>query len=229
MRPMRRYRRPPRRQGVVYGPPRRFGDSRGESVVGRLLGPVVIVGAFGLLAVAAWTFAGRGSSPAVSPTPTTQAVASPTASPSPTRSPTAVPSSSPTPTATLPASPSPTPLTIEVREGPGAITFGTQFDPNTLRIVDATTTFPARGRFYWSAQLAEAAGAPELLITVSAYDPATGAETPVSEESWPVENQQATIFLRRLQMQRLVDGPGVYVVRYMRGDILLAEGFFRAE
>lgn len=228
---MRRYRRAPRRQGVVYGPPRPLGANGDAGIFGRLLGPVVIVGAFALLAVAAWAYVGRGAPPLASPEPTDVAALSPTPTASPTATPSPSPLPTPTSTPTLPASPSPspTPFSIEVREGPGAITFGTQYRSNTLRIVDPRTTFPLRGRFYWSAQLTETAGAPELRITVNEYDPASGTETLVNEQIWEVENRRATIFLRRHRMPRLVDGPGIYVVRYFRGDILLAEGYFRVE
>jgi hypothetical protein len=224
---VRRYRRQPRRQGVVYGSVRPLEQDGGAGTIGRLLGAAVIVGAVGLLAAGAWVFLGRPS--AVTPTPSPTSVPpSPSASPSASGSPTIGPSPSPTATATLPAtpSPSPSPFTIEVREGPGAITFGTEYNENSLRITDPHTTFPPTGRFVWSAELTEAAGAPELTYRVLAYDPSTGSETLITEQTFEVKNQQATIFLRRQPMGRVVPGPGIYVLRYLRGDILLAEGYF---
>ena len=209
---------------MIYGPVHAAEPSVGAGVVGRLLGALVIVGSFGLLAAGTYAFLGRAPEPTASPSPTA-AAASPTATPS--QSPTLGPTPSLTATATLPPSPSPTPFAVEVRQGPGAITFGTQYNETTLRISDPHTTFPPNGRFVWSAQLTEAAGAPELRVTVSAFDPGSGSETLVDESIVQVDNQQATIFLRRPLMQRLVDGPGIYVVRYLRGDILLAEGYFR--
>lgn len=230
---MRRYRRAPRRQGVVYGSPRAAHTGGEGSFVGRLLGPIVIVIAFGLLAAGAWAFMGRGGPSSTGPSPTGGAVASPTLSATPSLSPTPTALATATPIATLPPSPSPSPspteFAIEVREGPGSIQFGTSFNQNTLRINDPRTTFPPSGRLFWSAQLTEAPGVPSLLITVSRYDPATGSETLVREETWEVQNERATIFLRRQRVPQLIDGPGIYVVRYLREDILLAEGYFRIE
>jgi len=222
---VRRYRRAPRRQGVVYGSVRSVERDGGAGAIGRLLGALVIVGAVGLLAAGAYAFLGRPAAAPPSASPT--AGASPTASTSPSPPPpTASPTASPTATATLPPSPSPSPFTIEVREGPGAITFGTEFNANTLRITDPHTAFPPTGRFVWSAELTEAAGAPALTYRLHAYDPATDTETLVSETVVEVDNQNATIFLRRQPMGRLVPGPGIYVLRYFRDDILLAEGYF---
>lgn len=222
---MKRYRRAARRQGVVYGPPRAAGPNPEADAVARVLGPLVVIGAVGLLAIGSWAVLGRGGAPGASPT----AVAvSPSPSPSPSNTATAT-LVLPTATATLPPSPSPTEFAIEVREGPGAITFGTEWDEDTLRVTDARTTFPPRGRFVWSAELTEAAGAPELQVTISSYDPDDGAETVIAQSVTEVENQSATLFLRRQPMQRLVDEPGIYVVRYFRGDILLAEGYFQVE
>jgi hypothetical protein len=216
-----RHRHVARRQGVVYGPVRPA-QPAGAGVVGRLLGGLLVVGAFALLAAGTYAFLGRPPAPP-SASPTSVA-ASPTASP--TTSPTTGPTAPPTPTNTLPPSPSPSPFLIEVRQGPGAITFGTKYNPKTLRILDPQTTFPLTGRLVWSAQLTEAAGAPELTVVINAYDPLTGSETLSWEQTRPVENQQATIFLRRLAVERLVSAPGIYVMRYLRGDILLAEGYF---
>lgn len=226
---MRRARRSPRRPGVYYGSPRTYSERSEASLFGRLLGPVLIVGAFALLAGGAWAFVGRGGAPAVSPTPTLGAISTPTPTASPSPAPTGTPVASPTPEPTLPPSPSPTEFAIEVREGPGAVTFGRSFDEETLRITDPATTFPRRGRFYWSAQLTEGAGAPQLRITLSQLDIEAGTEALVSEEAWEVDNERATIFLRQQRLRRFVEGPGVYVVRYFRGDILLAEGYFRIE
>lgn len=214
---------------MIYGPVRPAEPNAGAGILGRLLGAGVIVGAFVLLGAGAYAILGRAPAPTPSPSPTAAAASpSPTATPTlpPTLPPT--PSLAPTPTTTLPPSPSPSgTFALEVRQGPGVITFGTQFNADTLRITDPHTAFPPTGRFVWSAQLTEAAGAPQLTIRLSAFDPATGIETPVSETIDQVDNQQSVIFLRRPLMQRLVDEPGIYVLRYLRGEVLLAEGYFR--
>jgi len=121
---------------------------------------------------------------------------------------------------------SPTPLEIEVVEGPGAITFGTENDSD-LFITDPQTDFPPRGRFAWSAYLTEPAGAPVLSVDIVRINPADGSEVVISTLEQEVSNQNAVRFLRRFRVQRLVDAPGVYAVRYIRDGVLLAEGHFR--
>jgi hypothetical protein len=227
-----RYRRTPRRQGVVYGPVLGRGQGQPPTIAGRLVGAVVVLGALGLMAGVTLIFLGRDEPtvPAASPTPTAAAVASPTPAAPPTLAPTLSPTLPPTPALTLPPTPEPTstPVVVEVREGPGAITFGTEHDSD-LRITDPRTTFPSRGRMAWSAELTEAAGAPLLQIDIGRVDPDDGSEVIISTLEQEVENQNAIRFLRRWRIQRLVDEPGIYVVRYLRDGRLLSEGYFQVE
>ncbi len=39
----------------------------------------------------------------------------------------------------------------------------------------------------------------------------------------------AQIFTRRIKPARALDGPGLYVVRYVRADEVLSEGYFLLE
>jgi hypothetical protein len=235
--------RRPRRQGVVYGPVQAREGYEASSLIGRILGMLVVAAAVGVLAVGALTFLGDGANvggPAVtSPTPTALAVDSPPPSPPP-----AAPTAPPTPQpATVPPAETPTampspvdgaspppeataaPVGLDVREGPGYVTFGTQNNSN-LRITDAGTSFGPSQRITWSAHLTERANSADLRIETSKVDPETGAEEVVLEEEVRPRVSGAQIFLRRLRPDRVLDGPGVYVVRYLRGDTVMAEGSF---
>ncbi|CAN5679330.1 hypothetical protein BH23CHL7_BH23CHL7_24420 [soil metagenome] len=200
-------------------------------MLSRLVGAVVVIGALALMAGLTFSFLGQsGPEPEASPTPTAAAAVSP--SPSPTSAPTPGPTLPPTPTPTLtlpPTSePSPTPLEIEVREGPGAITFGTENDRD-LRITDPSVTFPSRGRMAWSAELTEPAGVELLQIDIGRVDADDGSEEIISTLEQEVDNPNHIRFLRRWRIQRLVDSPGIYVVRYLRDGQLMSEGYFRVE
>jgi hypothetical protein len=205
-------------------------------MLSRLIGAVVVIGALALMAGLTFSFLGRsGPEPEASPTPTAAAAVSPSPSPtgpSPTGPPTPGPTLPPTPTPvlTLPPTPEPSPtsLEIEVREGPGAITFGTENDSN-LRITDPTVTFPSRGQMAWSAELIEPAGVALLQIDIGRVDPDDGSEEIISTLEQEVTNPNHVRFLRRWRIQRLVDSPGIYVVRYLRNGQLMSEGYFRVE
>ncbi|MDP8905346.1 MAG: hypothetical protein M3N29_08525 [Chloroflexota bacterium] len=223
-------RRLPRRQGVVYGPlpPR---DPRAESggVLGRILGGIVVLGAVAVLTVVGFSFVAREGPPApTSPSPTAIGQASPT--------PTARPTPRPTPTATQTASPeatpqpTPTPFPVEVREGPGHITFGSNYATNPGRIVEPSASFPPSGRFAWIAHIGGRAGTTQLVIEVHQIDPSDGSETLTYQEDYSFRDAGARRFLRRVKdIGALVDGPGLYVMRYVIDGETRAEGYFRVE
>lgn len=227
-----RYRRTPRRQGVVYGPVLGPGQQppNQSSAIGRLLGAAVIVGALVLIGAATFMFLGRVQpGPATSPAPTGVAVASPTAL-APTSGPASpTPAAPATPQLTLPPtpepSPEPTPLEVEVREGAGFVTFGSSWNRG-LQMQGVSATFTPGGRIAWSAVLSEPAGAPTLDVTVSRVDPAEATEEITWEEEYAVQNQGSERVLRRVPINRVTDGPGIYVVRYARGGEVLSEGYF---
>jgi hypothetical protein len=150
-------------------------------------------------------------------------LASATARSSPT-----VPPITPSPTA---GSPSPastagaSPVALEVRTGPGFVTFGTQNNP-ALRIVNPSTSFGPRERITWSAHLTTRANSVDLGIEISRVDPATGSEQLVREEAVRPRANDVQIFLRRIRPDQALEGPGIYVVRYVRGDTVMSEGYF---
>jgi len=231
--------RMPRRQGVVYGPvrPPDSGHDSG-AILGRLLGAFVVVLAVGVLAAGALAFMnGPGDAPAGSASSSSSARASPdiTLPPVGTPPPTATPSTQATPTVepTPGASPSPTAaptdLVPQVQEGAGYVTFGTRTN-SRLRIVNPRTTFSLDERMRWSAHLTELADADELRIRLVKLDPAAeGGERLIREEEVTPDRNGIRVFARRVRLSSYVEGPGVYAVRYMRGDQLMSEGYFLVE
>lgn len=226
---MARSRRPPRRQGVVYGPIQV--QDRGyeaSSLIGRILGMLVVAAAVGVLVVFSLTFMGGGGSPRASSTATAIARASlgtlppipsiaPTVRPAPTARSTAVPSAA--------ASVAATPFQLEVRVGPGFVTFGTLNDPS-LRITDPRTSFGLEERIAWSANLSEPASSISMSIEIHKRDRQSEAEELVRQDEVRPVVTSAQIFLRRLRPSNVLDGPGIYVVRYLRGEEVMAEGHF---
>jgi hypothetical protein len=211
--------------------------------VGSLLGILVVVGTVGLLGFGIVTFL-QQQAPIVpptstaSPSPVAAGGASPEASPagsaaaSPTAAATAVvatlppasvdPSAQPTAEITAP----PTPFVPAVNAGPGYITFGTESN-SQLQVTDPKTVFGPDERMVWSAYLTDTANSADLRIVVLKLDPeAPDGQRQVAEnEVRPVANGVQR-FLRRLRVATIIDGPGLYTVRYLRGAEIMSEGSF---
>jgi hypothetical protein len=223
-----------RRQGVVYGPvfPPQGGGRSAGVWIGRILGLFVVVLAFGVLGIGVYTFIGLRASPgftpspsAASPTPTLLPVA-PSPEPTPTPLPTPTPSISASPSPVPSASASPAPSEPPVQIGAGFVTFGTQID-NQLRIIDPRAVFGPTERITWSAHLTASANSADLLIQILKIDPtAQNGQRLIHEDPVTPAVTDAQIFQRRIRPQDILEGPGIYHVRYMRGDSLLAEGYF---
>jgi len=219
-------RRQPRRQGVRYGPPRekpRYSES--GVLIGRFLGLGILLLVLGVLAAGALAFMGdRPAAPS-----TSSRTITPSATTRPATTPTALPSANPpiSPPATTPTVPTPGATSVPplVQIGEGYVTFGTR-DDDQLHILDPRSVFAMDERIVWSAFLTERADSAELRIHILKIDPAVvgGERLIVDEEVTPLVIN-AQIFSRRLRPQALLDGPGVYVVRYLRGTDLLSEGY----
>jgi hypothetical protein len=112
-----------------------------------------------------------------------------------------------------------------VQIGQGFVTFGTQAD-DQLHIIDPRSTFTLQERIVWSAYLTRRADSIDLRIQILKLDNTVeGGEWLVAEESvTPIVNN-AQIFGNRLRPETL-QGPGIYVVRYLRTDAVLSEGSF---
>jgi len=234
----RRYRS---RQGVVYGPyqPRDGSRGSGGMLIGQALGLIVVVAAVAVLGLGALSLIGDEGGVAISsPSPSSVASslppASPTAAPrtlpppSAAASPMESPGASFTPAASLEPSPSAgaTPFALEVRVGPGFVTFGTERN-NNLRITNPGTEFALDQRIVWSAALSEPTDTWLLRSIVYKVDVADGTERLVDERGERARVADAQLVSSSLVPRRRLDGPGIYVIRYTRGAQLLAEGYFR--
>ncbi|HWH23741.1 MAG TPA: hypothetical protein VNW68_02485 [Candidatus Limnocylindria bacterium] len=232
---MPRFQRRPR-QGVVYGPVKFAGrPEESDSIVGRLLGGGVVVLALVVLAIGSFTFLGArdpngpGGTPIAGASPTASPTAVPTPATSPTGPPTplSTPAPAPSPEPTAEPTPGPTPFELEEAEGPGHITFGTA-NNSRLRVTDPATTFTANTRITMSADLLRRINSRDGRVHFYRYDPSTGEEELVRDDPVRPEARNAGLFLRWVQPNRELEGPGIYIVRYVRGDEILAEGAFEA-
>jgi hypothetical protein len=224
------------RQGVVYGPVRPPGRRDRGAIVGSLLGIVVVVATVGLLGLGLMTvLQGRANAPLVTPTPLPMA--------SPSTDPSALPSASlppaattppatlgPTPATAVPATAeitlAPTPFTPAANVGPGYVTFGTDSN-RQLQITDPKAVFNPDERMVWSAYLTERADSADLRVVVLKLDQsAPDGQRVLSESEVRPSANDVQRFLRRLRVSSIIDGPGLYTVRYVRGDVILSEGSF---
>lgn len=213
----------------MYGPVTQRERGPDGGFIGRVLGLFIVLAAVAVLGVGALNFVGGDDA---SPRPRSPSpVAGASASPLPALSPTlpASPTASPLPPASPSPSPEPspeaTPFEVEVLEGPGYITFGTQSTSN-LRIANPRVTFALNERMTLSAQLSEPAASADMTILISKLDPETGEEEEVAEQAVRPDVSSASVFLRNLRPDRALDGTGIYVMRYVRGDEVLSEGWF---
>ncbi len=128
------------------------------------------------------------------------------------------PSASPVET----GSPSPEP-SVGGADDPGPIIFGARANTTTFRIIGEATTFRLQHTISWRAELPEPAGTNSLRLQIARLDP-SGTERVVVDRPDAISNTRAQILLRRHRLSVLLDQPGDYVVRYLRDDVVLAEG-----
>ncbi|MDL2335160.1 MAG: hypothetical protein QFC55_03915 [Chloroflexota bacterium] len=213
--------RAPRRQGVIYGPPRFGGDGGGNgALIGRILG----IGMVGLaLAVLVGAVALVNRPPAA--TPTRQV--GPTASPPP-GSPSTQPSATTSPVPTSPGpTPTASPFVPTVQVGPGFVTFGTRLNPDQT-VADPRATFVPSDRLVWSGFLTEASDAADVSVRLFKLDEtAPNGERLLSEgEARPQAKAALHLSRKDINPSRALDGPGIYLVRYLKGELVLAQGYF---
>lgn len=213
--------RVPRRQGVIYGPPRPEPEEGANSaLIGRVLG-------IGMVALALAVLAGAAVLVNRPPGPTPTRQVGPTASP-PVQSPSALPSTEPTPDLpTPPPTPIPTPFVPIVQVGPGFVTFGTEFDADG-NIADPRALFVPSDRIAWSGYLTEATDVADLTVRLYKLDDSLpGGLRLLSEGEARTRVGDRLHYTRSdVNPNRALDGPGIYLVRYLRTDIVLAEGYF---
>ena len=213
--------RVPRRQGVIYGPPRPEPEEGANSeLIGRVLGIGMVALA---IAVLGGAFVLVNRPPGA--TPTRQI--GPTASPA-QQSPSALPSTLPTPDLPTPVpTPIATPFVPVVQVGPGFVTFGTQLNSDGT-VADPRALFVPSDRIAWSGFLSEPTDAADLVVRLYKLDDSVvGGERLLSEGDAKPRVRAGLHFTRfPVNPNRALDGPGIYLVRYIRTDVVLAEGYF---
>ncbi len=217
------------RQGVVYGPQRSYGGRDLGSIMGSLLGLLVVAGTVGLLGFGVIFFLQQNDG-AASPSPPNAAAASPggsgglsgqgassnPTSPTPALTPTPLPTPTPVPTIFVP----------DVQEGPGFVTFGSEADLQ-LHVKNPRTTFTVDERMVWSAYLPGPEDSVNLEIRVLKLDPvAPDGQRLVRTDQVKPKAKNTERFLRQVRIKRVLDGPGLYTVEYVRDNNVLAIGSF---
>jgi hypothetical protein len=222
--------RQPRRQGVVYGPVALRDQREPGSVIGRLLGAIVVFGALAVLAIGALAVIGGGNEVRPTATPTLVAGASPTptASVLPTLEPTPTPTPTPTLLLTLPPTfvPTPTPFLVELVQGPGKITFASDYTGG-LTLINPHVEFKLSDQMAWKANIGQPVGRVRVDFDVYRVNTTTMAETNVHTASFVGTNPDARLYYAKAPVSREVDGPGVFVMRYAVDGTTISEGYFR--
>ncbi len=114
-----------------------------------------------------------------------------------------------------------------VQVGPGFVTFGTQLNPDRT-VADPRALFVPSDRIAWSAHLTERTDASDLTVRLYMLDDTVpGGERLLSEGKARSRVNDRLHYTRSgLNPNRALDGAGIYLVRYLRTDIVLAEGYF---
>ena len=123
--------------------------------------------------------------------------------------------------------PAPTAAPTAVPEGAGLITFGGNYDESSLEITAPDTTFKTSStKIAWSAYLREPARATTLTLVIARKRSSGTLEVVVREEV-DVPNPDYEVLVDREDLARMVDRRrGAYLMRYVRGTAILAEGEF---
>lgn len=126
------------------------------------------------------------------------------------------------------AVPTPTPeITVPPLGGSGVITFGTAYNADTLYIDQPLTRFKVASRkIAWSASFSEAAGATTLTF-VFASKSSAGVERILVKHDTDVADPAFDLIANDADLSLLAGRKaGGYVLRYLRGSTVLAEGEF---
>jgi hypothetical protein len=119
------------------------------------------------------------------------------------------------------------PATASVR-GSGVISFGHDYDPGSLRIIDGAATFrTTEPEIAWRADFAETAQAASVefvLLSVAAG----GAETVLERVDVAMASPDLQLLANRADLATLVKHrAGTYRLRYVRDGTVLAQGTFK--
>ena len=108
----------------------------------------------------------------------------------------------------------------------GVITFGKSYDPETLDIPEPLTRFKRTyPRIAWSADLAH--GVPDAFVSWVVVRQMDGTEETVFDVEEPVDDPSVTNLANSGNLALHVGNvAGTYVMRYLNGREVLAEGIF---
>jgi hypothetical protein len=110
----------------------------------------------------------------------------------------------------------------------GTVTFGRDYDPATLALIDPSPTIRAGTEIVWRADLTKPADGPTLTFTITAPND-HGPEFPHWQEDFAVPDPSFVILVKRVDLSIYVHGePGTFIMRIRRGPSgeILAEGKF---
>ena len=112
--------------------------------------------------------------------------------------------------------------------GTGIVTFGKSYNTNTLGIVGAETVFKTTTPLIaWSASFREAAGTTSV-TSILASRTGSGVEITINEQQAQISDPRDDLIANKADLAWIAGRkPGTYVLRYLRGATVLAEGTFR--
>lgn len=126
------------------------------------------------------------------------------------------------------AAPAPTvSVTDPIAGRTGKIAFGNNYDHDTLAVTGPTSIFKTSAkRIAWSASLWDSVNATSV-TWILATQSKTGVETVLFKEEHDISNPDSDTLANAIDLGLLVGRkPGTYVMRYLRGKDVLAEGTF---
>jgi hypothetical protein len=97
-----------------------------------------------------------------------------------------------------------------------------------MTVADPRASFEPSDRIAWSAFLTQAADAADVTARLYKLDSAApNGERLLSEGGARPSIKDSDHFTRSgIRPGRDLDGPGIYLVRYLKGDTVLSEGYF---
>lgn len=118
-------------------------------------------------------------------------------------------------------------ITDDPMLGSGVITFGTDYDPDTLRITNPKHTFKVGSKgIAWSASLSDTVGGTSVTQIIASRSK-SGVERTLINIDIDISNPDSDTLANEIDLALLVDRkPGTYVMRYLRDGDVLAAGEF---
>jgi hypothetical protein len=111
--------------------------------------------------------------------------------------------------------------------GSGVITFGTAYNADSLLIAKPLTTFKRTvTTIAWSAEFSEPAGATTVKFVFASVSKG-GGESIVYQDNAAISNPTFDLLANKANLAAIAGNKaGTYVLRYIRGGTVLAEGTF---